>query len=219
MSKRILIISTHPDDEVLSFGGLMSKSQWNGDKIWLHTFCVGGPCSNVPRITREFELYSVAKFFDLHRLTYEDDMYDGVLDTIPSCILTGKIDSMIKEFEPDEVYCTPMSEHSDHIATIEAFKASARLKSGYIPKLFAIGTYQFSDQLYQSPDGGKIFNPLSEDDFNRKCEAFLLHESQQKPEPSPLGIDGLTTLNRYHGLMCGHKYAELYYQLRYIRTL
>jgi len=218
MSRKILILATHPDDDVLSFGGLMSKAQRRGDKVYLHVFCVGGPCSNVSADIRLEELKNVADYFNV-QLTYDKRQLDGLLSTVPSCEITGIIDNLIKDYEPDEVYCNAYSEHADHKSLYEAFLGSARLKSGFMPKLFAIGVYPFSDQLYTEPAGGKIFNPLTEDDFNRKCEAFQLYKSQFKPSPSPLGLDGIKNQAHYNGMMCGHKYAELYYQLRYIRCM
>lgn len=215
--KKILLLTCHPDDESLSFGGLMSKALRKNDQVYLHTFCVGGPCSNVDRSIRLSELEKVADYFKVN-LSYEDQQLDGLLSTIPSCELTGKIDRLIRSIEPEEVYCNAYSEHADHKALYEAFLGAARLKVGFMPKLFAIGTYPFSDQLYAEPAGGKIFNPLTEDDFYSKLTAFEFHASQVKPSPSPLGIEGITTQSKYHGMMCGCDYAELYYQLRYIRS-
>jgi len=165
MSKRLLIISTHPDDETLSFGGLMARAKLRGDSVYLHTFCVGGPASNVNTEIRVHELKQVATYFGVKELTWDNRELDGRLSTVNNCELTADIDNLIKTIRPEEVYCTAMSEHSDHIATVQAFKGAARLKSGYMPKLFAIGTYPFSDQLYSMPDGGKIFQPLSEELF------------------------------------------------------
>ena len=217
MDKKILILTQHPDDETLSFGGLMSKAQRNNDNVYVHCFCIGGPCSNVSTDIRLAEFESVMKYFNC-KYSYDTEL-DGLLETVPNSELTKRIDNLIQSVKPDEVYCGSMSEHTDHMALVKAFTASARLKSGWLPKLFAIGTYQFSDQLYSITSGGKIFNPLSEDDFNRKCEAFKLHKSQFKPSPSPLGLDGIEIQARYNGMLCGSKYAELYYQLRYIRSI
>lgn len=218
MKKNILIIETHPDDGVLSFGGLIAKTIHQGGHVHLHTLCVGGPCNNTSTEVRIQESLESAKILGFD-WTYDDRELDGLLDTIPNCELTGIIDKMIQYEKPEEVYCTAFSEHSDHKATVNAFLGSARLKAGYMPKLFAIGQYVFSDQLYSYTPGGKIFNPLSEEDFEKKCQAFGVMKSQCKPYPSPLGVEGIRKQSEYYGLMCGHKYAELYYQLRYIRSL
>lgn len=215
--RKILILAQHFDDDVLSFGGLIIKSIRKGYEIKVHVFTAGGPCSNVNVETRVHEFETVMKFLGVTDYSYSGIGLDGRLDLVANCELTGMIDDMIENYEPDEVYCGPMSEHADHQSLVNAFTASARLKSGHMPKLFALGTYMFSDQLYSNPSGGKIFNPLTEDDFKIKCKAFSLYKSQQKHEPSPLGLAGLETHNRYLGLMCGSPYAELYYQLRYIR--
>lgn len=215
--KRILILNTHPDDETLSYGGLMSRAKRKGQEVYVHTFAVGGPCSNVPTEVRLKELEDVMKFFNCN-YSY-DEGFDGILATVPNTEITSKIDRLIDDFEPEEVYCSALSEHSDHIALYNAFEASARLRSGFMPKLFAVGVYQFSDQLYPSPKGGKIFQPLTDEDFDNKCKAFRFHKSQFKPKPSPLGIEGIRVKAEYDGMACGHKYAELYYQLRYVRCI
>ena len=216
MSKRILICSQHDDDTTLSFGGLLSKAQRNNDIVKVHVFCMGGPNSNNKEV-RIKELLDVANYYNFE-VTWDEGL-DGKLDSIDNCEITRKIDKMIEDFRPDELYVGAESIHQDHAALYKAFLAACRLKTGYMPQLVAVGTYPFSDQLYPQPIGGKIFQPMSEEDYQRKVKAFAMHKSQLKPSPSPLGLEGLRVFSEYLGLMCGHKYAELYYQLRYIRSL
>lgn len=219
MNKKILILAVHFDDDLLSFGGLISKSIRDKDEVWVHVFTCGGPASNVSGEIRSHEYKNVMEFLGVQRYTYSGIGKDGLLDTTPNCELTKMIDDMISSFTPDEVYCSAMSEHSDHQSLGKAFLGAARLKSGWMPKLFAFGTYMFSDQLYTSNDGGKIYQPLSEEDYQKKIDAFKLYKSQFKPKPSPLGEEGIRVMSEYHGMMCGYKYAELYYQLRYVRSI
>lgn len=219
MDKKILILATHFDDDIISFGGLISKAIRNKDQVWVHVFTCGGPASNVSGEIRSYEFKNAMDFLGVQKYTFSGENLDGRLDTVPNCKLTAMIDGFIKEWEPDEVYCSAMSEHRDHKSLCDAFLGAARLKSGWQPKLMAFGTYMFSDQLYTSVDGGKIYNPLSEEDYNNKIKAFKLYKSQFKPSPSPLGEEGIRVMSEYHGMMCGHKYAELYFQLRYIRSI
>jgi LmbE family N-acetylglucosaminyl deacetylase len=215
--KRILILAQHFDDEVLSFAGLIIKEIQKGNEVYVHVFTAGGPCSNTDVDTRINEYHHVMKFLGVTAYSYSGVDKDGRLDTIPSCELTNQIDKLIDRYQPTSVYCGPYSEHSDHQALYKAFLGSCRLRSGWMPQLLAVGTYMFTDQLYSIKDGGKILNPLSEEVYNKKCEAFKLYKSQHKPEPNPLGLEGLRIMSEYYGMLCGHKYAELYYQLRYIR--
>jgi LmbE family N-acetylglucosaminyl deacetylase len=216
--KKILILVAHPDDDIISFGGLIIKSKKLGRFVHVHSFTMGGPCSNVPQSVRLEEYIAALKLLNVDKITHSGDEMDGMLDTVPNCELTSFIDKLINDGKYDEVYCSAKSEHSDHLALYQAFLGSARLKSGYMPKLFATGTYQFSDQLYNENPGGKIFLPLTEEEFQLKLEAFKLHKSQQKPSPSPLGLEGLRCLAEYCGMLCGHPYGEMFYQLRYIRS-
>jgi len=217
VSKKILILATHPDDECLAFAGLMSISKRLGDQVHVHYFCVGGPTSNVSEGVRLSECLAIQNFFG-NTMSYDLGL-DGLLDTKPNCEITNQIDQMIDEYQPDELYCSPVSEHSDHKALYAAFLGSCRLKTGFMPKLIAMGVYPNFDQLYQEPTGGKIFQPLTEEDFNNKIEAFKLYKSQYRESPSTLNLDGLRIQAEYNGMLCGCKYAELYYQLRYIRSV
>lgn len=219
MSKVILILAPHPDDSCLSFAGLITRNIRKGNKVIDICFTMGGPCSNVPTEVRLKEHESAMRILGVTESKFIYSDKDGRLDTIPNCELTSVIDRLIDEYKPEEVYCASNSEHADHSALYNAFLGASRLRSGFMPKLFAVGTYLFSDQLYLNSEGGKIYQPLSEEDFNLKCEAFSQYKTQCKPLPSPLGINGIRVMSEYHGMMCGHKYAELYYQLRYIRCL
>lgn len=218
-NKKILILSVHPDDEVISFGGLISHEISLNHEVYVHLFTLGGPCSNVPSEVRLKEFKEVMDFLKVTKYTISGIDLDGRLDQLPNCELTSMIDNLVNEIKPDEVYCSSNSEHSDHNALYRAFLGATRIKSGFQPKLWAVGTYMFSDQTLSSFDGGKMFQPLNERDFNNKCEAFKLYKSQFKPSPSPLGIDGLRIMAEYYGMLCGVKYAELYYQLKYIRCI
>lgn len=217
--KKILILVAHMDDDVISFGGLISKSVKKGHHVKVHAFTAGGPCSNANSAVRVAEFTEVMRFLGVQDFTWSGEGMDGRLDTIPNCELTGMIDKLICNMKPDEVYCSAKSEHSDHIALYQAFLGSARLKSGFMPKLFATGTYQFSDQLYNENPGGKIFLPMTEEEYLLKEQAFALYKSQLRPSPSPLGLDGLRCLAKYCGMLCGHEYGEMFYQLRYIRDM
>lgn len=218
--KSVLLLVPHADDELLSFGGLIQRLVNRGDTVYTRLYTCGGPCSNAPSGTRLDEFKKVQDHLGVPfgQFTVYDFDNDGRLDQVPSCELTTDIDKYIQELKPDEVYCGAYSEHSDHQALYKAFMGAARLKAGYIPRLMAVGTYPFSDQLYSNPDGGKIFLPMTDEEFKRKMDAFKLYKSQLRPSPSPLGLEGLEAYSKYLGMLCGAPYAELYYQLRYIHT-
>lgn len=219
MSKNILIISSHPDDTCISFSGLIIKSLAKGYKVTDVCVTCGGPASNVNASVRELEHKEAMKVLGITDPIILYKGLDGELDTIPNCELTKEIDKLINLYKPEEVYCSPYSTHSDHRALAHAFLGACRLKSGWMPKLAAFGTYMFTDQLYDDNNGGKIYNPLTKEQYELKQLAFSKYESQFKPSPNPLGADGIRIMSEYYGMMCGYRYAEMYYQLRYIRSV
>jgi len=214
--KRILLLAPHDDDITISFGGLIYDSIKKGYQVSAVIFACGGPCSNVPVEIREKEFKNVMKFYGVE----DYDIYtglDGKLDTVPNCSLTGQIDKLVEDYKPTDLYCTADSAHADHHALYKAFMASNRLRVGWMPANIYLGEYQFLPATYVQNVGGKEYLPLTEDNFNKKIEAFKMHVSQLKPSPSPLGVEGLTTLAKMRGMEIGENYAEMYYQIRRIR--
>lgn len=220
-NKRILILAAHFDDDIIGFGGLIAREVDLGHEVYVHVFTAGGPASNVSANVRIEEFRNVMKFMGLPKGNYDYSGYhmDGRLDTVPNCELTRCIDDLIAKYKPHEVYCSADSEHMDHHALATAFRGAARLKSGWQPRLWCFGTYMFSHQLPNMHDGGLMISPMKPEYFEKKCEAFKLYKSQFKPSPSPLGLDGLRIMAEYYGMLCGQQYAEMYYQLKYIREL
>lgn len=216
--KRILILVPHDDDATISFAALIIKERSKGHYIHVHEFTVGGPCSAAPQETRLKEYIAAMRWLKVSKYTWSGEGMDGKLSSYPNTEITGYIDNLVKSEKPHEVYCAALSEHADHKALYEGFVASCRLKSGWMPKLYAVGTYMFSNQGYVGKDGGKIFNPMDKDLYEKKLYAFSRSKSQYKPSPSPLGAEGLRIMSEFYGMLCGYPYAEMYYQLKYIRS-
>jgi len=216
MKRKILLLAPHDDDITISFGGLIYDAIKKGDDIAVVIFACGGPCSNVPTEVRREEFDKVMEFYGINDYdVYEG--FDGKLDTIPNCKLTGQIDALVEDYKPTDLYCTADSAHADHHALYKAFMASNRLRVGWMPANVYLGEYQFLPATYVQNVGGKEYLPLTTENFIKKLEAFKLHASQLKPSPSPLGVDGITTLAKMRGMEIGETYAEMYYQIRKIR--
>lgn len=223
-NKRILLLAPHDDDIVISFGGLIFDSIQKGYDIKVHVFAMGGPCSNVDPSVRIAEFNKVMYYYNITNYSYglPGSDYptiglDGLMDTLPNCYITGFIDKLCDEYKPTDIYCTADSAHADHHALYTALMASIRLKSGWMVSSIYLGEYQFLPSTYINNVGGKEYLPLTKSNFNSKCEAFLMHKSQLKPSPSPLGIGGVTTLAKMRGMEIGEEYAELYYCIKRIR--
>lgn len=209
--RKTLVIVPHPDDDVLSFGGYIITELSKGNKVRVIVMTCGGPNSKATFEQRQEEFISVMRFLGVTDYLIARPNFDGLLDTVPTSELTGFIDEQIAQYKPDNLLTCYPSTHGDHIALHKAFMAAIRLKDGYMPSLIAFGEYPFILPSLGEPEGGKMYLPMTDKVFTKKCEAFKLYKSQQKKSPSPLGVDGIRILSETRGLSCGFKYAEMYY--------
>lgn len=217
--RKSLIIAPHPDDDVLSFAGYIITEKSKGNQINVIVMTCGGPNSKATYEQRLVEFNEAMKFLNVDSYNIWKKDFDGLLDSIPNSQITSFIDEEIESYKPDNILTCYPSTHSDHIALYNAFQASMRLKDGHLPNLVALGEYPFILPSLTVPTGGKLYLPMTEKVFRKKCEAFEIYKSQQKKSPSPLGVDGIRILSETRGLECGYKYAEMYYVQRIIKRL
>ena len=127
--KKVIVISAHPDDEILGAGGTLLKHKNNGDNLaWVIITRVdeaNGFTKERVR-TRELEIQQVSdsigfsKIFKLNYLTMGLNP-EIVNEMIP------KISSIFHEFEPEVIYVMNRSDaHSDHRHTFDAVAACTK---------------------------------------------------------------------------------------------
>lgn len=205
---KVLCVVAHPDDETFFAGGTIAKLTSSGHVVNLITATSGeaGELGNPPLCTqeelghvREIELRNAAKILGISQIFFLDYI-DATLDKIPVTELSGKIEKIILEEQPDIVITFNKeggSKHPDHIqinrATTNAFEKYAeksnkhiRLYYSDIPKSLLAKLEQLGT-LYTS--FGKI-DGTHEDEIttvvdisetaNKKLEAFKRHKTQEK---------------------------------------
>ena len=207
--KRILVVAPHADDEVLGCGGYLIHQKEENAEIRIVVATIGGSDRRQEFATRHNEFSSVCE-----SLSAEGGVLvvnkDAALDTIPSFDITSRLDVIIDEFRPDEIFINYRSLHQDHIKVYDCALASVRLREGYAPKLVALYEYPFATTQVGPIGGGFMYHDIS-DCIDRKVALFELYQSQIRQSPSPLNKEGITALARIRGVECGVEYAEKFY--------
>jgi LmbE family N-acetylglucosaminyl deacetylase len=211
--KKILFIYPHADDEVLSFGGYIYDMIKEGHEVHMRCLVIGGSHRLQNRDIRFNEHYDALSTLgvDISKLQVWYENLDALMDTVPIVDIATKIDNALDTIMPDEVFCTYPSFHQDHIQLYKAFMISMRLRDGFMPSTVALGEYPFILTSLDTPSGGKLYHPLSEETFKVKCKAFECYKTQLRPKPSPLGVNGIEVLATTRGLEIGKQYSELFY--------
>lgn len=206
--KKILVIAPHADDEVLGLGGYLLHEFKNGSSIIIVYAAIGGKNVRQETNVRLEEVDSVCGALDA-RYTCLYLNKDAELDTVPSCDIVSKIDDIVDEYKPDEVFINCTSHHQDHKKLYECAMASMRQREGFVPKMVALYEYPCLEPG-ERIDGGRWYHVI-DDVIEEKCGLMEMYKSQIRKEPSPINSKGIMSLAAIRGRECGSAYAELFY--------
>lgn len=219
MTKKILVIAPHADDDILAFGGYLIDEIAKGAEVHMRIGTIGGvhKLQNFDVRIKEFESVMEGLGIPPERYSYYYKGYDAEMEKITIREIATKIDADLDSIRPDEVFCCYPSTHQDHIRMHQAFMVSMRLRDGYMPPLVAFGEYPFILTSMDIPNGGRWYHPLSQETLSKKVELFLRYKTQVKPSPSALGERGVIQLASTRGFESGVEYAELFYIQKIVR--
>lgn len=207
--KKILVIAPHADDEVLGCGGYLLHQKEQGANTTIVVGTIGGSDKRQDYATRLAEFESVCNELESAHIVLFDNK-DAALDTVPAFDITSKLDEIIDDFRPDEVFINYRSLHQDHIKMYDCALASMRLREGYAPKMVALYEYPFAVAAIGSIGGGYMYHDIT-DCIHSKVGLFEKYVSQIRQSPSPLNGEGIKALARMRGVECGVQYAEKFY--------
>lgn len=172
-----LIVAPHCDDEALGCGGLLAKYPEQCSVVVL------ADPDEVRR--KEFEEarailgYQSAHFFDI------PDGYVGA----DMAHLVGRLDRLLAEVRPDELYLPSPSMHQDHIAGYEAGIRASRLSMSeghwFTPAVFVYDVAAYDVDLYPNDLKWNTFEALEERHIDAKAEATAQYTSQAVLTPHP----------------------------------
>ena len=221
MTKRVLIISPHPDDETLSLGGSIAKMVNLGYEIYVLTIAGHLP----PLYTREdydltikeallaYDILGVhhSKFLEIPSTMIGDE---------PIYKLNSKISSIVNEYAPDFVFCPFPDRHIDHRLVFEsALVATRPVNKGVNIKMVA--AYEtLSETHWNAPYIEPNFTHnlvVDVSDFiEQKIEALKCYKSQITMDKGPRSITAVKALAQFRGTQSGFDFGEALYIIRMV---
>lgn len=219
-NKKILIVSPHPDDEVIGCGGLLAYAKDKKCEVLVLYMCVGQSRQLITGSTNENirlkEIENVAREggFNYQILFIGHEFVR--LDTVAQKKLIDSIEDIIEYFKPD-IVCIPSPEsyNQDHRATytacITALRPIPRNIRHFVP------TVLIFEEPYTWTTGGLLKPNFYLDTTNleeKKVALMKLHLSQDRPSPFSRSAENLVHQMRIRGSEVGLKSAEAYHLLR-----
>lgn len=211
--KKILVISPHPDDEILGCGGVLSllkkkKIYW---AIITSMYQKDGHSKHQIQ-QREKEIKKISS-----NLNFKKFFCLGFAATSLSKdslnLLIEKLSQLIKLIRPDTIFAPYLHDsHSDHFFT--TYSLNHILKSFRYPFISKCYLYEtLSETNLISPNKKKFipnayFNISSV--LKKKIELIKIYKSEIKKHPFPRSIKAIKSLAIIRGSESGYKYAEAY---------
>lgn len=220
--KNIIVISAHPDDEILGVGGTLLKHAAKGDKVhWLiitNVFVSHG-FSEERVQSRKLEIEKVGEMLGVvgtHVLSYPT----MTLSTSTLITMVPEISAIFSEVKPEIIYCLNRSDaHSDHRVTFDAVMACTKsFRYPFIRQVLmyeCISETEFAPILAEKAFLPNYFVDISEY-FSRKIEIMNVYESELGNHPFPRSLRNIEALATFRGATIGAEYAEAFQLLKYI---
>jgi LmbE family N-acetylglucosaminyl deacetylase len=219
---RTLIVSPHPDDELLGCGGTLLRRRAEGGTVaWLLMTAISEKAGwSADRVSqRSAEVGAVRQGLGIapgH--LYELGIPPAELDALPMRELVGLIAKVFEDFGPEELLLPfPGDAHSDHRKTFEA--ASACTKWFRYPTLRSTLTYETPSETDFGIDPRYSgFRPNFfvniEPFITEKLALVQVYKSEMGGFPFPRSERALRALAERRGAESGFEAAEAFMLLR-----
>lgn len=204
---RRLVIAPHMDDESLGCGGLLAK---HPEESTVVVVTQSGDDRRAEH-ARAMELLGVA---DFRCLDYDDGTTQQHMAE-----LVGRLDEVMADVQPDELYLPFPSLHQDHIGVYEAGMRSARLSMSpghWVPNsvlVYDIAVYDVN--LYPSDLRWNVFEALTEEQADLKAAACAAYVSENPGGAHPM--NSIKEIAATVGHMRKVEFAEQYALVRQVR--
>lgn len=225
---KCLVITAHPDDEVLGCGGTIARLARDGHEIYIAILGEG--------VTSRYKSRDEAdqkRVEELHTRSREVGRYlsvkdvflfslpDNRFDTIPLLDIIKMVENLIGNLQPDVIYTHHGGDlNIDHQITHRAVLTAARpLQNCPVKEIYAFEVPSSTEWAFQQFE--PVFHPNVFVDVTKtldiKVQAMQLYESEARPFPHPRSPEALRALARRWGSMVGLEAAEAFQLIRSVR--
>lgn len=226
MSKKILIVAAHPDDEVLGCFGTVARLIKEGYEAYTLILGEGKTSRDEKREVEDkideikilnTEIQKANNFIGIKKVfleSFPDNRFDSVdlLDII-------KVISKVKEeIKPDIIFTHYENDlNVDHQITYKAVVTATRpMKDECVKEIYSfeiLSSTEWNYPLSFSPD---TFFDVS-DTLNLKIKAMKEYVSELCEYPHPRSLEGIELNAKYQGMRVGKEYVETFKSVRVIK--
>jgi LmbE family N-acetylglucosaminyl deacetylase len=217
----ILVVATHPDDEVLGCGGTIARHVSRGDRVDVLVVTRGAPEMYAEDQIKQLrkELDAAHAILGVTAVNFLD-FPAPKLDLVPAHELADAIAKQIESVRPAAVYIPHRGDlHSDHRCVFAAALVAVRpIGDAVVRRVLSYET--LSETEWAAPVAEDAFLPSVFIDITEFLEkkklALSAYRSQLKEFPHPRSLQTVECLARVRGSTVGIQAAEAYQLIREI---
>ena len=219
MSRRLLCVVAHPDDETLMAGGMIAKWAGYGREVLVISLADGVSSRDSSMVTGSEQLQQAFK-------ARQDDALqaatilgcsircfgasDNAMDTYPLIYFVRNVESIIAEFDPSLVVTHFSGDlNIDHQIVSRAVMTACRPLPGSSVKRILMGECPSSTEWGAGGFTPNWFEDVSET-FERKLGAMSCYQTELREYPHPRSLEAIRALAMYRGASCGVPLAEAF---------
>lgn len=217
---KVLVVSPHPDDEVLGAGGTIARLSGLGHDVTVAIVTRGWeplfPKSQVEQVRAEAG--KANDILGVKSLRFMD-LPVTKLSIMPKHELNEPFEQLVDEEEPEEVLLPFFGDrHEDHRQVFDACMVALRpaAKRRYVKRILCYETV--SETHWSAPYIEANFSPQVWVDISEqlsvKLDAMRTYKSQLRPEPDARSLEALSSMAKWRGSVVGMAAAECFVLVR-----
>lgn len=223
MSKTVLVVAAHTDDEALGCGGTIAKHVAQGDTVYA-VFLADGVTSRPRASSEELEQRNKAAA-EAHKIlgikkSYMLGFPDNRMDSLSLLDIVQKLEGLLNEIEPQVIYTHHGGDlNVDHRVTHQAVLTACRPVPGSsIKEIYAFEVLSATEWNTPgiAPFIPNVFVDISEH-LELKMKALTAYVLEMRDEPHSRSIANARRLAELRGNSCGMNAAEAFALVRNIK--
>ncbi|MCJ7656088.1 MAG: PIG-L family deacetylase [Dehalococcoidia bacterium] len=228
MSKLILVIAAHPDDEVLGCGATIAKHALEGDKVCCLILGEGitsrydqrGDASRKKLKQLKSEAKQATQILGVKKISFRD-FPDNRFDSVPLLDIVKVVEDFVSKLQPDVIYTHHGGDlNIDHQIVHRAVLTAARpLENCPVKEIYTFevpSSTEWAFQQFEPAFHPNVFVDITET-LEIKVQALQIYESEARPFPHPRSPEALRAIARRWGSVVGLEAAEAFQLVRSIR--
>ena len=213
MSKNILVLAAHPDDETIGCGATISKLSSEGNNVHLMTFTDGVDSRDEKGAeNRNNKLGEISEILGINSFNHAD-FPDNKMDVIPLLDLCKYIEHNTP-FNPDLIFTHhPNCLNVDHRLVYQATMTAFRPQSGKEQKILSYYVPSSTDYNPMSNFRGNVYYDVSDYIYD-KMKALKVYDVEMREHPHSRSYENLLNLTKVWGAEVGLQHAEKFELMR-----